>query len=734
MPTPPAATTHHRTCNLCEAMCGIAIEVADGKVASIRGDKSDPFSRGYICPKAAALADLHEDPDRLRHPVRRTASGSFERIGWDEAFDEVASRLRAVQAKHGKNAVGAYLGNPNVHNYGSIIYGIPFFQALGSRNRFSATSVDQLPHQLAALVLFGHQLLLPIPDLDRTVFFLVLGANPAVSNGSLMTAPGAPKRIQAIRDRGGKVVVVDPRYTETAELADKHHFIRPGTDVFLLLALLQTLFEEKLTAPGHLLAMTDGIDTLARHVAEFPPERVAAVTGIDAGTIRGLARDFAAAKSAVAYGRMGACTQEFGGASAWLINALNLVTGNLDRAGGAMFTLPAIDMVALAAKGGQKGHFNKGRSRVRGLPEFAGEYPASTMADEILTEGPGQIRAMVTAAGNPVLSLPNGPKLERALSGLDFMVSIDFYINETTRHANIILPPTGSLEHENYDLIFHVLAVRNTAKFSPALFPPGKDTRHDWEIFLELASRLGKPGPAAPLVARVKRALLRQITPERIIDLGLRTGPYGVRRGGLSLARLKREVHGIDLGALTPCLPERLFTPRKRIDIAPDLFVRDLDRVREKLVAAAEITETEGSSFDLELIGRRQLRSNNSWMHNSYRLVKGRNRCTLLMHPDDAAQRKLTSQEKVRVSSRVGSLEIELEVSAEIMPGVVSIPHGWGHDRPGIAIGTAQRHAGQSVNDLTDDAAIDVLSGTAALSGVPVRVEPSRAPSPSVSL
>ena len=719
MSTPTAAITHHRTCNLCEAMCGITIEASAGKVTSIRGDKSDPFSRGYICPKAAALADLHEDPDRLRYPVRRTATG-FTRIGWDEAFDEVATRLKAVQAAHGRNAVGLYFGNPTVHNYGSMMYGLPFSQALGTRNRFSATSVDQLPQQLASLYLFGHQLLLPIPDLDRTDYFLIIGGNPVVSNGSLMTAPGAGKRIQAIRARGGKVVVIDPRHTETAEIADRHHFIRPGTDVYLLLGVLHTLFAEKLTRPGRLGPMTDGLDVIEREVAKFPPERVAAITGIDAAAIRQLAREFAAAKSAVAYGRLGACTQEFGAVTTWLVTVLNVVTGNLDRVGGAMFTRPAVDVVALTAKLGQKGHFDKGRSRVRDLPEFAGEYPSAVMAEEMLTEGKGQIKAMVTVAGNPVLSTPNGKQLDRALAGLDFMVSIDFYVNETTRHANIILPPTGSLEHENYDLVFHVLAVRNTAKFSPALFEPAPDARHDWEIFLELASRLGKPGPAAPVVARAKRAVLRRLTPERLLDVALRTGPYGVRRGGLSLKKLKEEVHGIDLGALEPCLPERLYTTEKRITLAPPLFVGDLDRVSKKL---DETSGLAAEGFDLQLIGRRQLRSNNSWMHNSYRLVKGRNRCTALMHPDDAAARKLTAQQRVRVSSRIGSVDIELEISAEIMPGVISIPHGWGHDRPGVELATAQKNPGASVNDLTDDRAIDALSGNAALSGVPVRVE-----------
>jgi anaerobic selenocysteine-containing dehydrogenase len=731
MPDPNAARTHYRTCNLCEAMCGIAIDVERDRVTSIRGDQDDPFSRGYICPKAVALQDLHEDKDRLRHPVRRTASG-FERIGWDEAFDEVAKRIKDVQARHGRNAVGVYLGNPNVHNHGLLLFVAPLLRALGTRSRFSATSVDQLPSHLAAYLLYGHQLLFPIPDIDRTSFLLVLGANPVVSNGSLMSAPGMPRRLKAIRERGGTVVVIDPRRTETAELADRHHFIRPGADVFLLLGLLQTIFAEKLAAPGRLGGFVDRLDVLERLVADFPPERVAPATGIDAADIRALARAFASAGSAVCYGRMGSCTQEFGATTTWLIHALNIVTGNLDRPGGAMFTRPAIDVVGASGKAGQKGHFARGRTRVRGLPEFGGEYPVAALAEEILTEGDGQIRAMLTVAGNPVLSTPNGKQLDRAFGGLEFMASVDFYINETTRHANIILPPTGPLEHEHYDLIFHVLAVRNTAKFSPALFEPAEDTRHDWQILLELTTRIAARGPAAPLLARAQRAVLGRVPPPLLLDLALRFGPYGAGlrpfSDGLSLARLRREVHGVDLGALTPCLPERLFTKSKRIDIALDPFVHDLARVRAALDREATASaEEHGELFDLRLIGRRHLRSNNSWMHNSLRLVKGRNRCTLLMHPEDAERRGIARAQRVRVRSRVGSIELEVEVSDEVMPGVVSVPHGWGHDLAGVQLGTARQHAGASVNDLTDHLVIDALSGNAALNGVPVRVEPAQA-------
>ncbi|HYK22409.1 MAG TPA: molybdopterin-dependent oxidoreductase, partial [Pyrinomonadaceae bacterium] len=515
--------THYRTCNICEAICGIEIDVQAGQRLDIRGDKHDPFSRGYICPKAVALQDIHYDKDRLKYPVRRTVDG-WQRIGWDEAFDEVAGNLKRINAAYGKNSVATYLGNPTVHNYGAILFTAGFIRSLHTRNRFSATSVDQLAHHLAGYLMFGHQLLLPIPDVDRTNFFLILGANPAVSNGSIMTAPGIPRRLEEIRRRGGKVVLIDPRYNETARLADRHLFIRPGTDVLLLLALLHVVFDEGLTRPEPWVAFTKGVETVADVVAQFPPERVASTTGIDASQIRELAREFASAESAVCYGRIGVSTQEFGAVCQWLINVLNIVTGNLDRPGGAMFTLPAFDPISAPKSLAPQGSFARWHSRVRKLPEFAGELPVVTLAEEILTEGPGQVKALVTFAGNPVLSTPNGRELDRALAELEFMVSIDFYVNETTRHAHIILPPTSSLERAHYDLAFHVLAVRNTTKFSPALFQPDNDTRADWEILLELQTRIEHDG----LLGDVKRRFVKQFFgPDRILDLGVRFGPHG---------------------------------------------------------------------------------------------------------------------------------------------------------------------------------------------------------------
>ncbi len=707
-------TIHYRACNLCEAICGLAIEVHDGAIVSIRGDRDDPFSRGHICPKAVALQDIHNDPDRLRRPMRRKA-GEWQTIGWDEAFDEVAARIRTVQAEHGRDAVAVYLGNPNVHNWGSMLFGPALIRSLRTVNRYSATSVDQLPHHVAAALMFGHKLLLPVPDIDRTSHLLVLGANPVVSNGSMMTAPDCRRRLEEMRQRGGRLVVVDPRRTETARIADRHHFIRPGTDAFLLMALLQVILEEKLEDLGHLTGDVDSIEAVRAAVRGFSPEDVALATGIAAAEIRAMAREFATAPSAVCYGRMGVSTQAFGGLCQWLVNVLNIVTGNFDRAGGAMFTRPAVDLVATSGRG----HLGRRKSRVRGLPEFGGELPVAALAEEILTPGEGQIRALVTVAGNPVLSTPNGVQLDRALRGLDFMVAIDFYLNETTRHAHIILPPTSALEHDHYDLVFNLIAVRNVARYSPALFEPGPDSRHDWQILDDLRRRLDDDRVAA----RCKRWLNARLGPRRLLDLGLRLGPHGSGfrpfGGGLDLRKLERAPHGLDLGPLEPCLPDRLRSDDRRIELAPSPFVKDVERLRSRL----NISKTDER---LLLIGRRHLRSNNSWMHNFPRLMGGRERCTLLMHPDDAQRSGLVDGERVVVTSRTGRVEVALEVTDEVARGVVSLPHGWGHRWSETRLGVAHDHPGASANDLTDDQAVDPSCGNAVLNGVPVRVAAER--------
>ncbi len=716
---PMMDATHYRNCHICEAVCGIAITRGDQQL-KIRGDPDDPFSRGYICPKAAALQDIHHDPDRLRHPVRRTESG-WERIGWDEAFDEVARNLKRIQASYGRNAVATYLGNPTVHSSGALLFAPGFIRSLHTKNRFSATSVDQLAHHLAAFLMFGHQLVLPIPDVDRTKFLLMLGANPAVSNGSMMTAPDLGERLKQIRARGGRIVLVDPRRNETARLVDQHLFIRPGTDVLFLLAVLNVIFTDGLVRMGSVAGFTEGVDAIGRLAAEFPPEKVASTTAISADEIRSVAKAFAGAESAVCYGRIGVSVQEFGGACQWLINVINTVTGNLDRPGGAMFTLPAFDPVTAPEALAPRGSFARWRSRVRGLPEFSGELPVAVLAEEILTEGDGQIKALVTHAGNPILSTPNGGQLDRALAQLEFMAAIDIYINETTRHAHIILPPTSPLERGHYDLAFYLLGIRNIAKFSPPLFSPGDDSRHDWQILQELESRMGRNGLAGSLKRNLGQRFLHH---ERVLDFGLRFGPYGAKLNpfsrGLTLRKLKAAPHGIDFGPLQPCLPKRLRTCDKRIQLAPEPFVNDLKRVQAKFdLAGASAPVTNGH---LLLIGRRQLRSNNSWLHNSERMVKGKPRCTLLMHPEDAGRRGLITGQTVFVESKAGGVEVPVEISDEIMQGVVSIPHGWGHARDGVRLEVARKHAGGSINDVTDDLAVDELCGTAVLNGIRVEV------------
>jgi anaerobic selenocysteine-containing dehydrogenase len=697
---------HYRTCNLCEAMCGLVIELEGNEITSIKGDKNDPLSRGHICPKALALKDLHLDPDRLQEPMRKKGD-RWEKISWEEAFGAVEAGIKRIQKKYGHDAVAIYQGNPSVHNLGTMLYAGDMVRSLRTQNRYSATSVDQLPHHLASLEMYGHMNLLPIPDLDHTDYLLIMGGNPLASNGSMMTAPDIGRRLRAIQKRGGKVVVIDPRRTETAHKASEHLFIRPGTDVALLLAMVQVITTEDKLEPGRLAAFTEGLDALPQIVEDFTPEWASGICGIEAADIRKLALDFAQAKRAICYGRMGLSVVEFGGLSNWLINVLNLVTGNLDRVGGVLFTKPAADLVARSRGERKTGRW---RSRVRHLPEIGGELPASALAEEIMTPGEGQIKALITSCGNPVLSTPNGTQLDEALAGLEFMVSIDIYLNETTRHADLILPPATGLENSHYDLIFHGLAIRNTSKYSEALYPISESQRYDWQIYKEITHRLtGKEVSPFPVWMR----WFKGDNPENRLDALLRTSGHK-----LSLKKLKAHPHGLDLGPLVPSLPERLKRKDKKIRLLPELFVNDLDRLREKW------WQKKGQVPEFLLIGRRHLRSNNSWMHNSQRLVKGPDRCTLMIHPEDARKLEIEESNEILVRSRVGEVQLKVELSGDIMPGVVSIPHGWGHGRSGTQLQVANENKGVSINDLTDELALDELSGNAILNGVPVELVP----------
>jgi anaerobic selenocysteine-containing dehydrogenase len=690
--------TVYRACNLCEAICGLEIKVDGPKILSIRGDEADPFSRGHICPKAVALLDVHEDPTRLRRPLRRV-DGEWVEISWDEAFEVAAEKLAAIIARHGNDAVGFYIGNPSVHNIGTLLHIVPLARVLKTRNAFSATSVDQLPSQLTSLLMFGHQFMIPIPDIDRTDFFLILGGNPVASNGSLMTAPDVTKRLAEIRKRGGKVVVIDPRRTETAAVASEHHFIRPATDAALLMAMINTMKEENLFRIAHPEKLA-GLDAALAAIADVTPEVAAKATGIDADTIRRIAREFASAPSAVCYGRVGTSLQSFGTLSQWLIQLVNIVTGNLDREGGAMPTRP---LIPITGPGTRRGHYARWTSRVSGLPEAGGELPVAVLAEEILTPGEGQIRGAITICGNPVLSTPDGRQLDEALASLDFMFSIDIYLNETTRHADLILPPTSSLNHDHYDLIFNAFAIRDVARFNAGMWPRPDDERYDWEIFRELcsrlATRLGREHTPLPATAVVIESLLAQ----------------GTNTRGISMSALKDATHGIDFGPLAPSLYERLETADGKIDCAPEPLLADIARFRSQVLDAND-------QATFRLIGRRHLRSNNSWMHNSHRLIKGQPRDQLMMHPDDLAALGFVDGQLVEVRARVGSVRIAVQATDTVMRGVVSLPHGFGHNRPGTRLGLAEQNAGVSYNDLTDATAVDAVSGNAALNGIAVEV------------
>ncbi len=738
-------TIHHRICPLCEACCGLELKVRDDKVISIRGHDSDVFSAGYICPKGVALKDLHEDPDRLRTPLIKR-NGEFVPASWDEAFAEIERRLPPILAQHGRQAGAISVGNPSAHKIGLLLYFSRLAKALGSRNVFSASTLDQMPKQLSSGLMFGHWLSIAVPDLPRCDFLLVLGANPLASNGSLWTVPDFKGKAKAMQARGGKLVVIDPRRTETGAMADSHHFIRPGADVFLLLGLVHTLFEEKLVRLGRLAPLVNGVDAVEAAVKGFSAEVVAPRCGIEAQTIRSLARQLAGTPRAAVYGRIGTCTQEYGTLASWLVDVLNVLTGHLDEPGGAMFPKAAAFAHNTAGQSGTGRGISTGRhtSRVSGAPEVFGELPMTCLAEEIETPGTGQVRTLITVASNPVLSSPNGARLAQALDSLDFMVSLDIYVNETSRHADVILPGPSPLEDMHYDVAFPQFSWRNHARYSAPVFAAPKDQPAEWETMLKLTAIVQGQGAQTPAreiddryfaedakkvfgdqAQAVIEATQGLFGPDRLLEVALRTGPYGDQfgrePGGLTLAKVRAAPDGIDLGELMPRMPEVLRTPSGRIELAPPALLQDLQR------AARAIAEPVPA---MVIVGRRDVRSNNSWMHNLPVLAKGPMRCTALVHPADAQRLGLANGTLARISNQGRSIEAQVQVSDEMMPGVVSLPHGWGHGLPGTRMALAAERPGVNLNTLLDEDWRDPLSGNAVLSGVPVTLEAVEAAEP----
>ncbi|MGW3241373.1 molybdopterin oxidoreductase family protein [Streptomyces sp. NPDC001070] len=742
-----SSRTALRICPLCEATCGLTLTIEDDRVTRARGDRDDVFSAGFICPKGASFGEVDGDPDRLTTPLVRR-DGRLTEATWAEAYAAVAEGFARIRGTHGTAATAVYLGNPNVHTIAGGLYPPMIIRALGTRALFSASTLDQMPKQAACGHLYGDALAVPVPDLDRTDHLVIIGGNPLVSNGSLATAADFPGKLKALRRRGGRLTVIDPKRTRTAELADLHLAPRPGTDAALLLAAVHVLFDEGLTDLGALAGHVTGVDEVRALARDFTPEAVAPYCDVPAEGIRALARDLAAAPTAAVYGRLGSTAVRFGTLASWLIDVLNILTGNLDRPGGVMFPLPPTARAPRPAGPGRGFTTGRWRSRVSGHPEVASELPAAALAEEIDTPGDGRIRALVTIAGNPVLSAPDGARLDRALAELDLMVCVDPYLNETTRHAHVVLPPPPPSRSAHYDFAFANFSVRNNARYSPPAVPLEDGRPGEPEILARLALILGGFGADADpaLVdeqviahclgketadphsavhgrdpAELAAALTGRSGHERRLDMMLRLGPYGDGFGtdpdGLTLRRLLDHPHGIDLGPLRPRVPEILRTVSGTIELAPEAIAADVPR----LLAAVG-----GHSGDgLVLIGRRHLRSNNSWMHNVPALTGGTNRCTLQIHPEDAARLGLTDAAPARIKGDGGEIEAPVEVTDAMRPGVVSLPHGWGHDRDGTRLSVAAREPGANLNQLLDGTLLDPLSGTAVLNGFPVQVAPA---------
>ncbi|MEU1005578.1 molybdopterin oxidoreductase family protein [Streptomyces tibetensis] len=733
-----------RICPLCEATCGLTLTIEGTRVTHARGDRDDVFSRGFICPKGASFGAVDSDPDRLRTPLVRR-DGELCEATWEEAFDAVAAGVRPVVERHGPNSVGVVLGNPNVHTMAGALYPAVLLAGLGTRSVFTASTVDQMPKHVSSGLLFGDANAIPVPDLDHTDHLLLIGANPLESNGSLCTAADFPGKLKALKARGGTLVVIDPRRTRTAKLADRHVAVRPGTDALLLAAMARVLFDEGLVEPT---PHVQGIEELSAELAEFTPEAVAEACDVEAGVIRTLARDLAAAPTAAVYGRIGSCTVPHGTLASWLVDVLNILTGNLDRPGGALFPQAATDKTPRPAGPGRGFALGRWRSRVSGHPEAKGELPLSALAEEIdtLTEEGEPVRALIAVAANPVLSAPDGDRLDKALDSLDFMVSVDPYLNETSRHAHVVLPPPPPSQSPHHDFAFNTLAVRNQVRYTRPAIPlePGRMAETEILARLILAvtgmqgadpaavdqmvidQTLGKAvkDPHSPVYDSDPRELAGRLTgdtgPERRLDMMLRLGPYGdgfgARPDGLGLEQLLAHPHGIDLGPLRPRLPQPLKTRSGQVELLPGPIADDLPRLRAALAERPE---------GLVLVGRRHLRSNNSWMHNVPALTGGSNRCTLHLHPEDAERLGVEDGAAVRVKGAGGEVVAPAEVTDTVRRGVVSLPHGWGHDRPGTRLGHASKEPGVNVNQLLDGRLLDPLSGNAVLNGVPVEVAPA---------
>lgn len=722
---------HHRTCPLCEGMCGVTVKVEGGQVATVRPNRQDVWSQGHVCPKGTTLGALHDDPDRLRTAMVRDGS-EWKSASWDTALERLEELAEGVRNRHGPHAFAAYGGNMAGKDATLSRYTGLMLATSGIQQVYSSGTVDQHPKNLSAMLMFGNEWKIPIPDLDNTDLFVIFGGNPAASKGSIFSHRDVMGAMRDLRARGGRVIVIDPVRTKTAQAADQWIGLKPGTDAALMLGVAHVLFARGAVRLRHLDGLIEGLDALRDVAGEFSPQVVAPFCGIEASIIEDLADELIRTDRSAIYGRIGTCTQSFGTLASWMIDVLAILTGNLDRRGGSMWSRPAASLVDMLATLPDGMPVVMGKSRVRGVPAVLGQFPASCMAEEIATPGPGQIKGLVTFAANPALSAPDSGKLAQALPLLECMVSLDNYINETTRHAHVILPSPSFLESAHFDMWSWIFCLTSGGHYSPPVFPPVDRPDH-WRIVARVGAIIGGQ-PGADIDAMDDgyfRALatgrgidpdlaitaLPERGPARILDLAIRAGPFGDRfgavAGGLSLDSFRNQPDGVIIGPATPQAQEGFATSSGKIEIAPALILSDIPRLKLALGA---------NDPALVLVSRRHLRSMNSWMHNVDTLVKGKDRCTVQMHSADAATRGLEGGDLVTLTSAAGSIVVPMEIDDDIRPGVVSMPHGWGHSDAQTHLSVAKVHPGANTNVLSPGTLVDVISGNAVLNGIPVEI------------